>query len=442
MWEDCGKDAPVGRPIAKLTALELKRRSKTPGAHGDGGGLWLHVASSNASSWIFRFAAPNPYIVMKAGYAVQRPRGTQREMGIGSYPDVSLEEARGIATELRKELALGRDPIAFREQRRAEEALKAASAITFKDAATRLIQSRAAGWKNKKHAAQWTASLETYAFPILGDLPVAGIGVSHVTQVLEPIWPEIPETARRVRGRLETVLDWAVARGYRDGKLPNPARWKGHLEILLAAPTRVRRVRHHPAMHYSQIPAFMAELRAQTSISARALEFTILTWARTGAVIGGRWPEINLVDKVWTVPGDRAGTKLRQDEHRVPLPGRAIEILQNLPRIKGNDHIFPGAGRGKGLSNMAMLELLQGSYPDLTVHGFRSSAKDWAAETTNFPDIVSEMALAHVVGDEVQAAYRRGELLEKRRKLMEAWAQYAFKVNGDVLLPMRRELTA
>lgn len=387
----------------KLSALKVTRASK-PGRYGDGGGLWLQVAEGGSKSWIFRY---------------QRD-GRARQMGLGPLDVVSLADARQKAIDARRLLLADQDPIEAKREARATAKLEAARGITFKTCAENYIGTHAAAWRNEKHRAQWASTLERFAYSAIGSLPVAAIDTNLVLKVLEPIWTKTPETAARLRGRIEAVLDWATAREYRAGE--NPARWRGHLDKLLPSKRKVRCVRHHPALPYADIPAFMANLRKQTFISARALEFTILTAARTGEIIGALWPEIDVREKVWTIPAERM--KARK-EHRVPLSDRAIELLEKLPREDGNDHVFIGDRRGRGLSNMAMLEFVKGA--GITVHGFRSTFRDWAAETTAFPNHVVEMALAHVVGDRVEAAYRRGDLFDKRRRLMAAWAAYCAK---------------
>lgn len=296
--------------------------------------------------------------------------------------------------------------------------------MTFKDAAERYIAAHRAGWRNAKHAAQWGATLKAYAEPIIGESSVQTIDVGLVLKLLEPIWSKKPETASRVRGRIESILDWATARGLRRGE--NPARWRGHLDKLLPARGKVCKVRHHAALPYAELPGFLAQLRERESVAARALEFAILTAARTGETIGTTWGEISWTDRVWTIPGARmkAGK-----EHRVPLCDRALAILEEMQRLQpvsdADAYVFPGSKRGQPLSNMAALMLLRRmKRDDLTVHGFRSSFRDWAAERTNFPSEAAEMALAHAVGDKVEAAYRRGDMFEKRRRLMDAWAGY------------------
>ena len=311
--------------------------------------------------------------------------------------------------------------------------------MTFAACAERYIASHKVGWRNPKHAAQWPATLGTYVYPVFGSLPVQAVDVGLVMKAIEPIWVQKPETAGRVRGRIERVLDWATARGYRQGE--NPARWRGHLENLLPKKSKVRRVEHHAALPYVEIGAFMAELRQQEGVPARALEFAILTAARTGEVIGAKWDEIDLDERLWTVPAERmkAGK-----EHRVPLSDVALAIVEERRKIQQDDHIFPGGKAGRPISNMAMLMLLRRmGRGDLTAHGFRSSFRDWAAERTTFPAEVAEMALAHTVSDKVEAAYRRGDLFQKRRYLMEAWAKFCatVKASGQAA-PIRKPAAA
>jgi integrase len=407
----------MARGMGRLAAVALPKLK--PGMHADGGGLYLQVTESGARTWIYRFML----------------NGRAREMGLGPLHIVSLAEAREKARECRKIRHEGIDPIEARNARKAETRLAAATAMTFEQCAERYIDAHKAGWKNPKHAAQWPSTLTTYVYPIFGDLPVQAIDTGLVMKSVEPIWTAKPETASRVRGRIESVLDWATARGFRKGE--NPARWRGHLENLLPKKSKVRRVEHHPALPYDEVGTFMASLRSYEGIGARALEFLILTAARTGEVIGARWDEISLADRLWTVPGERmkAGK-----EHRVPLSAPALAIIEAMKKERESDFVFPGGKKGKPLSNMAMLQLLKRmGRDDLTAHGFRSSFRDWAAERTGFPSEVVEMALAHTVTDKVEAAYRRGDLFAKRRQLMEAWAKHceARKVPGDIVsLPL------
>jgi integrase len=395
----------MARVIGKLTALKVSRASK-PGMYGDGGGLYLQVTGTGAKSWIYRYML----------------RGREREMGLGSLSAVGLGDARAKATECRSLRQAGVDPIEARKSARDQARLDAAKALTFKDAAVAYIDAHRAGWRNPKHIWQWGATLATYANPIIGDLSLQTIDTTLVLKVVEPIWPTKPETASRLRGRIEAVLDWATVRGYRKGE--NPARWRGHLNKLLPARSKVRKVKHLTALPYAELPGFLVALRAQGGVAARALEFTILTAARTGEAIGAKWDEISLTDKVWTVP---AGRMKAGKEHRVPLSGPTLMILENMkPNADAGDgSLFQGGKRRKPLSNMAMIAVLRRmGRGDLTVHGFRSTFRDWAAERTKFPSEVAEMALAHTVGDKVEAAYRRGDLFERRRRIMAEWAKF------------------
>jgi integrase len=390
----------------RLTALAVERLARKSGMHCDGRGLYLRVSSGSSRSWAFRY---------------MRDRKAH-EVGLGPYPEISLAEARNRAGEARRLLAFGKDPLIERAALRATRAAEAASAVTFKEAAERYIDAHKAGWKNQKHAAQRGATLEKYAYPLIGELPVQAIDTGLVLKVLEPNWSVKTETATRVRGRVEAILDWAKVRGLRDGE--NPARWKGHLDNLLPAAAKVQKIKHHAALPFAAMHEFMLTLRAQEGVAARALEFAILTAARTGEVLQARWSEIDIVTKVWIVPANRmkAGK-----EHRVPLSPRAVAILEALKAAKqaGDVFVFQGNSPGRPLSNMAFLMLLRRmKRNELTAHGFRSTFRDWAAERTNFPSEVAEMALAHSVGDKVEAAYRRGDLFEKRRAIMTEWAAF------------------
>jgi integrase len=339
-------------------------------------------------------------------------------MGLGPYPTVGLAEARQRAGECRRLLAEGIDPI---EHRRASQV---PVALSFRECAERYIAAHEAGWRNAKHRQQWRNTLSTYAYPVIGEMPVAGVDVGAVMRILEPMWREKPETASRVRGRIESVLDFASARGWRPEGASNPARWRGHLQKLLPPKTRVRRVEHHAALDWRQVPAFMAELRKRDDASSVALQFTILTASRTGEAIGARWEEIDLVLGVWTVPRKRmkAGRG-----HRVPLSPAALNIARRLSEVRTSNFVFPGLRPRRPLSNMAMTALLRRmGRGNLTVHGFRSAFRDWAAEATAHPREVAEAALAHVLRDTTEAAYQRGDLFEKRRKLMDDWAAFTF----------------
>jgi integrase len=341
-------------------------------------------------------------------------------MGLGSLDTIGLADARERARRAREQRLDGHDPIELRKAARLAAQVDAAKAVTFKDCAKRYIGAHQPAWRSPKHAAQWGATLETYVYPAFGDLAVQAVDVGLVLKAIEPIWTAKPETASRIRGRIESILDWSTARGYREGE--NPARWRGHLDNLLPARAKVSRVEHHAALPYAKIGVFMAELRAQDGVSARALEFAILTAARTGEVIGARWDEINIAEKLWTIA---AGRMKGGREHRVPLSAPALAIIEKMAAIRSDAFVFRGAKEGRPLSNMAFLMLLRRmGCADLTAHGFRSSFRDWAAERTGFAAEVAEMALAHAVGDKVEAAYRRGDLFQKRRQLAEAWAKF------------------
>lgn len=389
--------------IKRLTARFVETATK-PGLYPDGAGLWLQVSSATARSWIFRYTR----------------RGRTRDMGLGPVHTVTLADARDQAATCRRQLLDGIDPIEARRAKQMEALLAAASTMTFKECGGAYIAAHEAGWRNPKHRQQWRNTLDAYVYPVVGKLPVQAIDTGLVMKVLEPIWQPKPETAGRVRGRIESILDWATVRQFRSGD--NPARWRGHLDQLLPKKSKIHKVRHQPAMPYLDVPGFMADLRDQISTSGRALEFTVLATVRTSDTIGATWPEIDRAAKIWTIP---AGRIKAERDHRVPLPERAIEILDALPRERGNPHLFIGGRKGKGLSNMAMLELLRGMAGNgYTVHGFRSSFRDWCAEQTNYPRELAEVALAHALKDKTEAAYQRGDLLEKRRRLMRDWAKF------------------
>jgi integrase len=393
----------------KLSAAAV-RNAKEPGLYGDGHGLYLQISAFNTKAWVFRFMLD----------------GVARKMGLGPLHTVSLAEARAEALEARKLVRKGIDPIEHQKAQRGLQRLEAAKAITFKACADKYIEANRASWKNAKHADQWFAAFnETRrgrrAYPAatqaINDLPVSAIDTGLVLKVLEPIWTRTPESASRIRGRIEAVLDWAKVRGYREGE--NPARWRDHLKQALPARPKLSRG-HHDAVPYVEMPAFMAKLRAKSGVSARALEFTILTAARTGETIGAQWSELDLAAKLWTIPDRRMKSG---QEHRVPLSDRMLDVLADLPRE--GDFVFPGARAGKPLSNMAMLELVRGMRgKGATVHGFRSTFRDWASEQTSYANELCEIALAHAVSDKTEAAYRRGDMMEKRRRLMADWADF------------------
>jgi integrase len=350
-------------------------------------------------------------------------------MGLGPVSDFSLDQARERARAARQLLKDGVDPLDARKAARVKQATEAALAAakdkTFKEAAEQYFKFHSPKWKNAKHRAQFLSTLKTYAYPVISRLPVAAIDKTLVLKAIEPIWEKKNETASRVRGRIESVLDYAKVQGWRDGE--NPAAWTGNLEHALPAPGTFTVVKHHAALPFADMPDFMTQLAGREGMGARALEFLILTAARTGEVIGARWSEINLEGKLWTIPAARMKAK---KEHRQPLSDRAIAILKALPREA--DFVFPGASKGVPISNMAMAELLKRmGRLDITVHGFRSTFRDWAAEKTTYPNQVLEMALAHAIGDKVEAAYRRGDLIAKRVRLMADWAKYCETPQGE-----------
>jgi len=408
----------MARAVHRLSA-KAAEKTKEPGYYCDGGGLYLQVSRTATKSWIFRFARG----------------GKSREMGLGSARDVTLAQARAKAADARRHLTEGLDPIAVRDGERAQSRLQKAGTISFSECARKYIEAHRAGWRNAKHVGQWENTIDTYAGPVIGRLAVKDIDTALVLRVLEPIWTNKAETASRLRGRLERVLDWARVMGYRASE--NPARWRGHLDKLLPAAMNRKVRRHLQAMPYDEVPAFMQELAAQPGTAARALEWLILTAARTSEVIGAKPAELELRKGVWTIPGQRMkGAK----EHRVPLAVRAMKIAE--AQDFDGAYLFPGGKPGDPLSNMAMLMLLarMGRH-GVTVHGFRSSFRDWAAECTRHDNIVVEMALAHAISDKVEAAYRRGDLFEKRRQLMDDWARYCSAPSGGKVASIKRVLT-
>jgi len=422
----------------------------------DGGGLYLQVTRGGDGinrSWIFRYAAPTN---------AQGKRRT-REMGLGPTHTVTLADARAgekvVATvahaheiirekarQARHLLIDGVDPIQSKHAAKAQAKLDAAKAMTFQQCADALVAAKRPGWRNAKHAAQWETTLAAYAYPIIGALPVQAVDTALVLKVLQQhvdgehgpareLWQARPETASRLRGRIEAVLDWAKARGYRNGS-ENPGRWKGHLDHLLPARSKVRRVEHHAALPHTEVPTFLVGLRERAGIAARAMEFLILTAARAGEVLGARWSEFNLLDKTWTVPAERM--KAGKD-HRVPLSDRALAILEVMQAHRTGDDafVFPSSRAGVPLSDWSVRDLVTDGF---TVHGFRSSFRDWAAERTGCPDHVVEQALAHAIGSAVERAYRRTDVFEQRRRLMDAWATYCISapVEGGKVFALKR----
>ena len=412
----------------ELSALAISKL-KTDGRYAVGGADGLHLRVVGGSrAWVLRIAVGSR-VDSDGRTSVHR-----RDVGLGSYPEVSLAEARDRARELRKQVRDGVDPVLKRQAVKVQSALETAKAKTFEECADAYIDANRAGWKNEKHAQQWQNTLATYVHPKFGHLPVASIDTGMVLDVLQQsvgsagqtLWLNKTETASRLRGRIESILDWATFRGYRHGN--NPARWKGHLEHELPARNKVQKVEHHAALPYAEIAAFMAELRLKEGVSARALEFAILTAARSGEVRGAKWSEIDLDARIWTIPGERmkAGK-----EHRVPLANEVVTLIKALPREDGVNYVFL-APKGGQLSDMALTSVLRRmARSGLTQHGFRSTFRDWAGETTAYPREVCEHALAHRLADGVEAAYQRGDLLAKRAGLMSDWARYCSTVSHD-----------
>ncbi|WP_250522910.1 MULTISPECIES: integrase arm-type DNA-binding domain-containing protein [unclassified Caballeronia] len=393
------------RIAQELGALAVSRLSE-PGTHAVGrvAGLMLQISASGARSWILRTTIA----------------GRRREIGLGPYPAVSLKDAHAKAQALRDDIANGVDPLVAKAEAASRLRASRALDVTFKEAATRFIEAKAPEWKSAKHASQWTNTIEEYAYPKIGDLLVRHIMRSHVTDVLEPIWTKKTETASRLRGRIEAILDWARVKGYRDEGM-NPAAWRGNLDKLLSAPKKTRRVRNHPALPLADTPAFVADLRKSTGIGSRCLEFVILTAARSGEARGALWTEVDLDRRIWAIPGERMKA---QKEHRVPLSDRAVELLKSIERDDKTDLIFRAPRSNKVLSDMTLLAILRKKGLTATPHGFRSTFRDWASEHTNHPRELAEVALAHVPGGASEMAYWRGDILEKRRRLMADWAEF------------------
>lgn len=408
----------MARALARLKPIEIPRLTKIAGKHCDGNGLYLIVEPPSQASWALRY----------------RSNGKDRWMGLGPYPEVKLTDARERAFQARKLRIDGHDPLDARRREAHEKRLKDSKAMTFKQCGEAYIASQRAGWRNPKHAAQWTSTLEAYVYPLIGNKPVADIDADLVIQVLEQqvgppenrdrFWVAKNETASRVRGRIEAILGWAAAKKLRS--IENPARWQGQLSHLLPARSKVAKVEHHAALPYADIAAFLLLIRQQHGLSAKAAELVVLTAVRSTEALNAKWDEIDLVSRTWAIPAQRMKAF---KEHRVPLSGAVITLLKSLkPDSKNADatpFVFPGAKRGKPLSNMAMLALLKRmKRTDVTIHGFRSTFRDWVAEVTNYGGDIAEMALAHTISNRVEAAYRRGDLYEKRVRLMEDWATY------------------
>lgn len=394
--------------MGKLTSKAVQKLAKEgqKGSTGDGQGLYLQITAGGSVSWIYRF----------------KLNGKQRYMGLGAYPDVALSEAREIAADHRKLVKQGTDPLAAREQKNE----KKAEPVTFTNCAARYIQSHRRSWRNAKHARQWVSTLKTYVRPVIGNQSIEDVTTQDILKILTPIWSVKNETAKRVQGRIENILDYAAAHEYRDPV--NPARWRGHLDKLLAKPSRIQKVNHHPAMPYDQVAAFISSIQLYGSMSSKALQFLILTATRTSEVLNAEWHEIDIGKATWQIPAERMKANR---EHRVPLSKQAMDLLLCLPRIKGNSFIFPGMKPARPLSNMSLLQFMRGlgygpsgEKGNYVPHGFRSSFRDWTGEVTSYPRDVAEMALAHAIENKVEAAYRRGDLFDKRRRMMQDWSDY------------------
>jgi integrase len=402
----------------RLSASSITK-SKAPGLYADGGGLYLRISTSGTPGWIFRYAR----------------NGKTHDHGLGRYPDVTLARAREKAADCRTALADDIDPIERRRALRADAALAGARAMTFRQAAVAYIAAHEAGWRGRDSHEQWTSSLQNYVYPVIGDLPVQAVDVGLVLKILEPIWADKTETASRVRGRIESVLDWARVRGYRSGE--NPARWRGHLDHLLPAKNKVKRIQHHRALPYVEIGGLVKELRAQHTIAAAALEFLILTAVRAGEGLNATWDEID--GDVWTIPGHRMKSG---KEHRVPLSPAAKAVLRKMEAIKSGPYIFQGGKSDRARSRQSLRKLVHrlGRSDATVIHGLRSTFRDWCAERTTYPREVAELALAHAVGNQVERAYQRTDLFDKRRRLMADWAEFCARpVSTDsAVVPIRK----
>jgi integrase len=384
----------------RLTAIQVEKAS-APGMYPDGFGLYLQVGRTGAKGWVYRY----------------RDRGRSHDMGLGALHTVSLAQARRKARACRQQRDAGLDPLT--EKRRARR--REPDQLTFAECAKRCIQARSQEWKDGgRSLAQWRASLASYVLPLIGQMPIDAIDTGAVMRVLEPLWVDKTETAARIRQRIEAIISWATARGYRQGA--NPAQWRGHLDTLLARPSKMRAVQHHPALPADQIPAFLASLAGHHGASARALEFLILTAGRTGEVIGATWSEIDFAERLWTVPAERMKGGV---EHRIPLSLQALAVLEHMAQVRHGEFIFFGQAANSSLKESAMRALLlRLGRRDLTIHGFRSSFRTWAAERTSFAREIAEAALAHKVGNATERAYQRGDFFNKRRRLMEAWGAF------------------
>src|SRR5262245_45103766 len=393
----------IARPHHRLTAVKVAR-TRAPGTYGDGGSLYLRIAPGDSKQYVFRYIRDGPL----------------HDMGIGPTHTLTLVEARERATEARKLLLDGIDPLQAKRARFAALRAADASAVTFRQCTEDFIKANEVKWTNAQHRREWSWSLRKYVYPIIGSMPVAAIDTPLVLKVLKPIWEKTPETASRVRGRIENVLGWATVHHYRAGD--NPARWGGLLEHALPARSKIAKVEHHAALPYAEIGAFVAKLRQDSGVAAACLQFITLTAARLDEARSATWDEIDLPNRIWIVPAPR----MKADkEHRVPLSAGAVVILKQMQEIQQSDYVFPGRLEGRPIGDNTIWRLAkEAAGSDITIHGLRSSFRDWAAERTSFPREVAEMALAHAIPNAVERAYRRSDLFEKRRKLMGTWAEF------------------
>src|SRR5262245_18976765 len=403
--------ADVARTLNRLSVKFVESKRHKPGMYADGGGLYLRVAEGGSKQWIFRYAAYDPS--HKRSYRL-------RDMSIAPCHTIDLAKAREKARQARELRLEGIDPIAHKRAQRAAAEAASAKAMTFRQCAEEFMKDNSAKWSNAKHREQWETTLVSYVYPAFGNQPVGAIDTPLVLKALKPLWERVPETASRVRGRIENVLGWATVHHYRTGD--NPARWKGHLEHALPARSEVVKVKHLAALPYSQAGSFMAKIRQDTRIGARCLEFIVLTAARVGEANVADWNEIDFTERVWIVPAER----MKVDrEHRIPLSDSALAVLEEMRAIRISDYIFPGKRAGRPVGANTVLRIAKETAGvDITTHGLRSTFRDWAAERTSFPREVAEMALAHTIPNAVEAAYRRGDLFDQRRRLMDAWAEF------------------
>lgn len=410
----------MAKTTEKLKDLQIKKLTRQ-GSYPDGKGLYLQISKSCAKSWFYRYEVD----------------GKARKCGLGAYPDVLVKRARTKAAACRSLRDQGIDPIEHKRQQELAKELEKSKGKTFKECALDFIESHKAGWKNRKHESQWRNTLETYAYPVIGKLSVQDVDVGHVLKILEPIWLTKTETATRVRQRIENVLDWAKVRKHRTGE--NPAVWRGHLDKILPARDKVQKVNHHPAMPYADVPTYFRQLRKKETLAAKALAFTILTAARNSEAREAYWDEISLESKVRVIPYHRMKAK---KEHSVPLSDEAMKILKEAKPFGSGVLVFAGQRKGRPISEGALRKLLKQDHPTLTVHGFRTSFREWCAEMTSYPREIAEMSLAHGLKDKVEAAYQRSNLLEKRRKLMDAWCDYCLNGNSVAdVIPLKKKAT-